>query len=199
MSPAGSAGGGNPRYQLVLEKVRSGGDMRTALMIRNIPNKYSAKMLLSALEQNNRGRFDFLYLPIDFKNKCNVGYAFINFIAPRHIIPFYIEFHGRKWGKFNSDKVCEIAYARIQGKQQLVNHFSNSSLMNEDPKCRPVVFGSDGRQEEFPVGMHVRTRRGPSARDSKVSDPGGSPTFVGHGSGPSSPSFSLSRHRSRCS
>lgn len=135
-------------------------------MIRNIPNKYSSKMLLAALEESHRGHFDFLYLPIDFKNKCNVGYAFINFTAPRHIIPFYAEFHGRKWGKFNSDKVCEIAYARIQGKQQLINHFSNSSLMNEDPKCRPVVFSADGTIQDFPVGMHVRTRRGPSARDS---------------------------------
>jgi len=45
-----------------------------------------------------------------------VGYAFINFIDCLSIIPFYNEFHGKKWEKFNSEKVCAITYARIQGK-----------------------------------------------------------------------------------
>lgn len=191
-------GGGNPRFSLVLDKVRSGGDTRTALMIRNIPNKYSSKMLSSALEETHRGHFNFLYLPIDFKNKCNVGYAFINFTAPRHIVAFYAEFHGRKWGKFNSDKVCEITYARIQGKQPLISHFSNSSLMNEDPKCRPIVFSADGTVEEFPVGMHVRTRRGPSARDAaRVPDGNTSPASSPQGS-PHQQPISPGRQRGRC-
>ncbi|KAL9691008.1 hypothetical protein QQ045_011425 [Rhodiola kirilowii] len=77
------------QFQLDLDKIISGEDSRTTLMIKNIPNKYTSKMLLVAIDEQNKGTYDFLYLPIDFKNKCNVGYAFINMLTPKHIIPFY--------------------------------------------------------------------------------------------------------------
>jgi hypothetical protein len=40
--------------------------------------------------------------------------------------------------------VASLAYARIQGKTALIAHFQNSSLMNEDKRCRPILFHSDG-------------------------------------------------------
>lgn len=58
-------------------------DRRTTLMIKNIPNKYTQKMLLSTMDEQFKGAYDFFYLPIDFKNKCNVGYAFINMVRSR--------------------------------------------------------------------------------------------------------------------
>ncbi|CBI33084.3 unnamed protein product, partial [Vitis vinifera] len=57
--------------------------------------------------------YDFIYLPIDFKNKCNVGYAFVNMIGPLHIVPLHQAFNGKKWEKFNSEKVASLAYAQI--------------------------------------------------------------------------------------
>ncbi|KAJ0960249.1 hypothetical protein J5N97_001924 [Dioscorea zingiberensis] len=107
------------QFQLDLDKIVSGEDTRTTLMIKNIPNKYTSKMLLVAIDENHKGTYDFLYLPIDFKNKCNVGYAFINMLSPSHIIPFYEAFNGKKWEKFNSEKVASLAYGRIQGRQLL--------------------------------------------------------------------------------
>jgi len=53
-------------------------------------------------------------------------------------------FNGKKWEKFNSEKVASLAYARIQGKAALVNHFQHSSLMNVDKHCRPILINTDG-------------------------------------------------------
>ncbi|RZR78090.1 hypothetical protein BHM03_00003337 [Ensete ventricosum] len=55
-------------------------------------------------------------------------------------------FNGKKWEKFNSEKVASLAYARIQGRAALVAHFQNSSLMNEDKRCRPILFDSEGAE-----------------------------------------------------
>ncbi|KAK7282133.1 hypothetical protein RIF29_10701 [Crotalaria pallida] len=154
------------QFELDLGRILRGEDSRTTLMIKNIPNKYTSKMLLAAIDEQCRGTYDFLYLPIDFKNKCNVGYAFINMIDPGQIIPFHQAFHGKKWEKFNSEKVAVLAYARIQGKSALIAHFQNSSLMNEDKRCRPILFHTDGPNagdpEPFPLGNNIRLRPGKS-------------------------------------
>jgi hypothetical protein len=64
-------------------------------------------------------------------------------------------FNGKKWEKFNSEKVASLAYARIQGKSALIAHFQNSSLMNEDKRCRPILFHTDGPNAGDPVGYHA--------------------------------------------
>jgi hypothetical protein len=82
-------------------------------MIKNIPNKYSQQMLKETIELTHKGMYDYLYLPIDFQNKCNVGYAFINLKKCEYVITFYKRFNSKKWEYFNSEKICEITYARL--------------------------------------------------------------------------------------
>lgn len=108
-------------------------------MIRNIPNKYTQNLLLELFNKNHKKKIDFFYLPIDYKvffyhipqNNCNVGYAFLNFIHPKFIQDFYNEFHNKKWKLFNSEKICHVCYARIQGTFQLSNHFDTSKKFRE--------------------------------------------------------------------
>ena len=93
-------------------------------------------MLLEKIDFNHYGRYNFFYLPIDPKNHCNVGYAFINFAQPGYILPFYDEFNAKSLGRFNSSKIIDLTYGRIQGKRALVNNFSHQV----DRKVRPLIL-----------------------------------------------------------
>lgn len=138
------AGGAyNPSdFEFKLEEAESGGSgARTTVMIRNIPNKYNQQTMLGMLEEAGfNGTFDFFYLPIDFRNRCGLGYAFVNFLSPGAAANVYRHFHGRRWDEFNSKKVCEITYARVQGRDALVQHFKSAKFPSEDPEYQPLVY-----------------------------------------------------------
>ncbi|KAJ3154515.1 hypothetical protein HDU86_004644 [Geranomyces michiganensis] len=149
--------------ELNLYKIAMGYDTRTTFMIRNIPNKYTQQMLIAFLNRTHKGQFDFLYLRMDFKNRCNVGYAFINFTGSAAILSFAERVVGKKWSKFNSDKVCTLSYANIQGKNALIQKFRNSSVMLEAQDWRPKIFYTEGpnagEEEVFPFPtMAIRPR-----------------------------------------
>jgi RNA recognition motif 2 len=79
------------------------------------------------------------------------------------IIPFAKARVGTKWfasldltkprNRFHSDKICDISYANIQGKECLIEKFRNSCVMDEDPSYRPKIFHSSGsligQEQEF--------------------------------------------------
>jgi RNA recognition motif-containing protein len=134
---------------LDLDAVEAGLDARTSLMVRNIPNKYTQQMLLTEFMENGHGPgvIDFFYLPIDFKNRCNRGYAFINFVDHKDILAFHRRYFGKHWRTFNSDKICDITYARIQGKAAMLKRFENSALMEKDDEYKPLVFISGGPEK----------------------------------------------------
>ncbi|CAI0547990.1 unnamed protein product [Linum tenue] len=167
------------QYELDVERIMRGDDKRTTLMIKNIPNKIDTSLIISCgyfsgilqrcflLQLTSTAAVLMIFSICQLtsrQNKCNVGYAFINMTDPLQITPFHKAFNGKKWEKFNSEKVASLAYARIQGKAALIAHFQNSSLMNEDKRCRPILFHTDGPNagdpEPFPMGTNIRSRMG---------------------------------------
>ncbi|KAJ4972916.1 hypothetical protein NE237_006090 [Protea cynaroides] len=144
-------------------------DTRTTVMIKNIPNKYSQKLLLNMLDNHcihcneqiadgdgqPLSSYDFVYLPIDFSNKCNVGYGFVNLTSPQAALRLYKAFHMQPWEVFNSRKICQVTYARLQGLEALKEHFKNSQFACEIGEYLPVVFTPprDGKQLTEPVAI----------------------------------------------
>jgi len=130
----------------------------TTVMLRNIPNKYTREMLVKQLNQDFRGEFDFVYLPIDFKNRCNVGYGFINFRTVEACDTFVTKFNGVDVRKclpgLNSRKVAEVTPARVQGLDENVRRLRNSPVMNElafHPEWMPLLLDKGGEETPFPM------------------------------------------------
>ncbi|KAI0118940.1 RNA recognition motif 2-domain-containing protein [Nemania sp. FL0031] len=148
----------NSHNHVDVNRIREGTDVRTTIMLRNIPNKVDQAMLKRIVDESSWGKYDFMYLRIDFANDCNVGYAFINFVDPLDIIDFVSARGNQRWNCFKSDKVAEISYATIQGKDCLVQKFRNSSVMLEAAHYRPKLYYTlngpcpdlVGQEEAFP-------------------------------------------------
>ena len=103
-------------------------DRRTTLMIKNIPNKFKRDLLLKIIDQNFKGAYDLFILPTDANGYKNFGYSFINFTCSYCIPYFYFLFHNKKWSSTNSKKVCEITYSKIQGRNNLLSHYSSKII-----------------------------------------------------------------------
>jgi hypothetical protein len=129
-------------YVIDIEKIINEKDIRTTLMIKNIPSYISQVELLDKINLNHRDNFNFFYLPIDFNKKTNAGYAFINFKSPKMIINFFLEFNSKPWGFKNSNKIAYVSYARIQGYRSISSHFKKSNIMRQvDDKLKPLILG----------------------------------------------------------
>lgn len=130
-------------------------DEKTTSMLRNIPNKYEQQQLLDVMASKGfpTSTFDFFYLPIDFRNRCCVGYAFINFHTNQLALDFEKAFSGFKLPMTNvSPKICQVNFARIQGKQANLDVYRNSALAGVPIKeYRPLCFDNYGNEIALPT------------------------------------------------
>ncbi|KAK5141285.1 hypothetical protein LTR32_006119 [Rachicladosporium monterosium] len=122
-----------------LWKIDNGQDVRTTVMLRNIPNRMTCRDLKQVLDEHCHGMYDFSYLRIDFEKGTNVGYAFVNFADPVDIAPFVRGHAGKRWQAGNARRV-ELSYATVQGYDCLVEKFRNSAIMSEYSEYRPKLW-----------------------------------------------------------
>mmetsp|Transcript_34116 Transcript_34116/g.62426 ORF Transcript_34116/g.62426 Transcript_34116/m.62426 type:complete len:383 (-) Transcript_34116:251-1399(-) len=132
----------------------------TTIMLRNIPNKYTRKMLIDQLHLAGfKGDIDYLYLPTDFQNRCNVGYCFCNLRTPEARARLQQQFDGVAAQTclpgFNSYKICQVTKAKWQGREENVRRLkSGPELMAQlalHPEWLPLLLDSEGNQENFQI------------------------------------------------
>merc|ERR1719502_1315102 len=113
-----------------------------SMMIRNIPNRYSQQMLRTEIDKAGfKGKYNFFYLPIDFGQRANLGYAFIDFQDVETAAQFIATFEGEKLRKFKSRKILSISPAVYQGLPANLNHFAKAALQRiTNPRFQPKVF-----------------------------------------------------------
>lgn len=129
------------------------------VMMRNLPNRYTQRMLLEEICSSGfGGTFDFLYLPIDPDTNANKGYGFINFLEPIHAWQFKCAYEGKQMSRFNSSKFVSVSPAALQGLEANYAHYSTSRCSRGDPAARPLFL------REPQQTMNTRPNARPSRR-----------------------------------
>jgi len=124
-----------------VQEEKSDEDDVFTVMMRNIPNKYTQRMLIDEVnEAGFDGAYDFLYLPIDKESGANKGYAFLNFIRPDLAYAFKLAYDGKQMAQFKSNKIVSVAPATIQGFDANYEHFSRTRVNYGDMESRPLFL-----------------------------------------------------------
>lgn len=114
-------------FEINIERVISGLDQRTSLMIKNIPSVFSktkAKKFLANLVKLN-----YLYVPSIDNGKKILGFSFVNLCDYKDIITltkkinYFNNFHS------NNNKKIEIYYFKCHGVDSLIKTFGNHTWM----------------------------------------------------------------------
>jgi len=139
------------------------GEARTTVMLRNMPNNYSRKMLVELMDSEGfAGQYDFVYLPIDFETKACLGYAFINMVDSASAMRFWQVFDGFCRWSIPSRKVSGVSWSGPhQGLEAHVERYRNSSIMSDSTPddYKPALF-RNGVRIPFPVPTRkLRTSR----------------------------------------
>ncbi|CAJ1396580.1 unnamed protein product [Effrenium voratum] len=167
----------------------------TTVMLRNLPNNYTRAMLLAMLDNEGfEGKYNFLYLPIDFQSRACLGYAFVNLVDPSFVPNFWEKFSGYSKWVLPSKKVCGVSWSGPhQGLEAHVERYRNSPVMHESvpDEYKPVIL-QHGLRVAFPEPSKAprppRIRQHHHSSDGKAgwhgrqflsSDPSRTPLAVG--------------------
>jgi len=124
----------------------------TTIMIRNIPNRYTRKMLMDELDfLGFKDTYDFIYVPMDRSTHWNVGYAFVNFLeeeSATRCMETLTDYHFSRFQRLG--KIAQACPAHIQGLKNNMEYYSNTAVQNSNLQSqRPLVIRKHVSQQQL--------------------------------------------------
>jgi len=128
-------------------------EYRTTLHIRNLPCSFKRATLVELMDATGLAQqYDFVYLPMDFRTKKSIGYAFVNFRSSTAALLFRATMDGFSQWPTASHKVCSVQWSDTQGFGDNVRLIIKSKVMKKQcpEDFKPTVF-TDGQAVPFPT------------------------------------------------
>jgi len=131
------------KFDIDTGAILRGEDKRTTVMVRHLQGICARKEFLLFLDKCGLGnRYSFFYMPCKEHRNIPAGFAFANFASPHDVHTLYGAVAGGLWREVcgsSPTKSPAVSYARFQGHEDLVQHFSLSVVLQEqDPEKRPI-------------------------------------------------------------
>jgi hypothetical protein len=151
------------KFDINPDAILRGADKRTTVMVRHLQGVCARTDFLSFLERCGLGnRYSFFYMPCKEHRNVLAGFAFVNFASPQDVHTLYGAVASGLWREVcgNSTKSLAVSYARFQGHEALVQHFSLSVvLQDQDPEKRPIFQPEVANQGQ--VAIQSTSANGP--------------------------------------
>lgn len=138
---------------------------RTTVMLGNLPDNFTRSMLVALLESKGFGSaYNFLYLPIDFRARASLGYAFLDLTHAGEASGLWSTFEGFADWSVPCDKACFVTWCQpYQGLETLIERYRNSPVMHAavPDDFKPLLLRNGQR---VPLPPPTRPIRAPRVR-----------------------------------
>lgn len=148
------------QFDIVPEQILSGEDLRTTVMIRNIPRAWTHESFSEFLAKLSSENYTFLYMPIDKRREVHCGFAFVNFQSAHDVLTLHtnLQVNAVRCSDAGATPLA-LSYARLQGQEQLLQQFSTSAVMRgSDMRKRPIFFTGKAKQSKPEIKSEVPTK-----------------------------------------
>jgi len=138
------------QFDIIPEKILSGEDLRTTVMVRNIPRAWTHENFGEFLANLSSESYTFLYMPIDKRREVHCGFAFVNFQSARDVLMLHsnLQVTAVRCSDAGATPLA-ISYARLQGHEQLLQQFSTSAVTRgSDVRKRPIFSTGKAKQSK---------------------------------------------------